>query len=244
MTESTENPDVEASVNAAAQETSEAAPTTFHNDDPLNFRNFAPKLPLLVERPSAYLHRLARAAEELMQVSEGKPLERVILEPSIVLPFFSLYGDERFSKDTIRYPFFHMPQNHPYDESCTPEVYFLTMYVAYTEAGIIHEPGNGDLYTLGIDNKEFTIDEAIWQKASAWAEANAQALADLNIARIITFSADDASEEEPAGILLNDVWELTDDRDTLLDKGRTAAALLESTYGEITETPFKPFDEE
>lgn len=228
-----------------ATKSSDAANAQDTNDDPLNFKGFAPKLPLLLERPSAYMSRIVDSTDMLMSVEDGQPYERAIISPVITLPFLSLRGDERFSDDTIRYPFLHIPINHAFEQGTDVDEYFLTMYVAYVKAGLIYETKDGDLYTYGVaDDDNFTIDDDVWAAGQTWAKANKQALSDLNVARLVKFSESDDEERELASSLIRDNWNITDDWNALLDKGRQASALLESSYSEITEEAFKPFEED
>ena len=67
-------------------------------------------------------------------------------------------GDESFSDDTIQYPLLHVPAHHPYNpDECTIDQYALTLIAMYTAMGIIHEPGDGDLYAYGISTEDLTI---------------------------------------------------------------------------------------
>lgn len=214
----------------------------------LNFAGFATHHPLLVERPSRYVQRLNMAAQHLFTTPDNHPEQRILFSPALALPFFLPKGDESFSDDTIQYPLLHVPAHHPYDpDECSIDQYALTLIAMYTAMGIIHEPGDGDLYTYGISTEDLTIgdpqaENEAWQTCFEWAESVMHPIADVNIARLIRFAGDDPDERRYLQALF-ETWGIHEPSDELLAQGERSAKLLALIYNAFTDIPFEPANE-
>ena len=211
----------------------------------LNFPGFATRHPLLVERPSRYVQRLNTAAQHLFTAPDNHPERRILFSPALALPFFLPTGDERFSDDTIQYPLLHVPARHPYNpDECTIDQYALTLIALYTAMGIIDEPGDGDLYAVGITTEDLTFpdpqeEDDAWRTCAEWAESVMHPIADVNIARLIRFTGDDPDEQRYLQALF-ETWGIHDTTGDLLAQGERSAQLLANTYNAFTDLPFEP----
>ena len=117
----------------------------------------------------------------------------------------------------------------------------------YTAMGVILEPGDGDLYAYGVTTENYIIDDPqteddVWETCAQWAESMMHPVADVNIARLIRFTADDPDERRYLQALFES-WDVHDPLDELLARGEQSAKILAITYNAFTDMPFSATDE-
>lgn len=213
----------------------------------LNFQGFASPLPLLVERPTVYVRRLREATASMVRPPENDTHYgvdgRVLYTPTVSLPFPVLFGDETFANEAVTtYPLLHRPENHPLTDSSRIRVYALTLVAFYTEGGIIHEPGDGNLLAYGLAG-QFNADDEAWERAERWATMMADPLDALNRARLLGFALNDPEHENPTLATLFNAWGETRNGDDIINAGREAVPVLEQHYNDFIDIEFRPFSE-
>lgn len=214
---------------------------------PLSFDGFASRFPLLVERPTRFVHRVTEALRAMLIIPEtdthGGLDSRVMLSPAVILPYPFLFGNEQYpSEDVLAYPLIHQPKNKPYDGETPLEEYLLTLIAFYETQNIMTETDTGSVLAYPLP-EPFEADENMWGECAAWAQAIRQPLTDLNVARLVGFSIDTLDEEQNTLDSLLDMWDIQGTGQQLIDKGAAAADTVRDLYHHVysPDIEFQPF---
>ena len=234
-------------MNGPTDEEREAADTGVNPADPVLFSGFASHHPLLLERPSRYVRRMADSMRALVQPPDSDEhngiMGRFVCSPIVSIPFPVLYGDETLNGDAVGYPLLHMPSNHRFDpETIGLDVYALTLSTVLSLNNVMRETGDGDIIAYPLDDP-YGVDDDMWSDVLELVNDVKTDLMQLNIARIYGFTLNNLDEEREACAMLFETWGVTGTGDEILANGKDAATKLESSYDIFTDLPFRPFDE-
>lgn len=232
---------------ASQAESDDRAPATPLDGDPadiappIKFEGFSSGRPWYVERPSAYLSRMAAAAGLLLEDEEGgSPLAGILLTPTLSLP--CPVPDERFvpaGDDALSYPMIDLPEN--VESSGDAVIDMLAWILALSDTELMAETPEGDLLCYELEDS-FDCDQRLWRDETKEAERLAPRLLAANMARLILFGMmDRAKESEPLRTLF-DAWGVpTDGRTTLrwVQDGIVAGEFLRQSH----ETTFPDSDD-
>lgn len=213
--------------------------------DPLLFAGFSSGRPLLVEKPSLYVSRLAASARGLVTTGEN-PLENAFVAPSLSLPVV-LLGDmvKPLDEDVAKYPLFHFPMSHPLntDDLYTDQILALILVLYDMEA--IHEDEERDLMCYPLP-AGFDCTSEKWEAALETAKVFAPVLSTVNLARLALFTLLDPDTEKPYFKELANLWGVTDKVPQLIQEGLNERMFFKETYEDLLEgyepDPFKEFD--
>lgn len=216
--------------------------------EPLSFDGFVTRQPLLVERPTRFVHRVTEALRALLIIPDDDKHNgvdgRTMLSPAVVLPYPILFGNEQYpSEDVFSYPLIHQPRNKQYDGETPLEEYLLTLIAFYQTQNIMTETDTGNLVAYPLP-EPFEADEQMWAECEDWARSIRQPLTDLNVARLVGFSVDRMNEEQDTLIRLLDMWNIQGTARQIIDKGAEAQEAVGKLYHRVyPDIEFLPFHE-
>lgn len=222
------------------------APNGKPPEEPLLFEGFSSGRPLLVEKPSQYVSRMAAAPLALATTIEGAVMDYSFVVPALSLPFVVMSDKVRpLNDEVVKYPLFHFPLSHPLssDNLLTDQVLALTLVLYDMEA--IHEDEDKDLMCYPLP-PDFDCADEKWEAALQVAKEFSPVLSTVNLARFALFTLMEPDTERDYFKELAKMWEIEEDAPQLIKEGLDERLFFKETYEDLIDgyepDPFREFE--